>query len=147
MKKPVALLLALVFCCVVLVACGGGGAPATLTKETIVGKWESNMGPLMGGGDLMVEIEFTADGQYITSVDKGEFRSYLEDLYEKMGLPGDLSAAIDTAIETFESGAKSTYSFDGETLKLAEITVKYTYKDGVLTITQDGVDMVLNYVG
>lgn len=146
MKKLFALLLALVFCGAVLVACGGG-APATLTKETIVGKWETNMGPLMGGGDLMVEIEFTADGQYITSVDKGEFRSYLEDLYEKMGLPGDVSGAIDSAIETFESGAKSTYSFDGETLKLAELTVKYTYKDGVLTITQDGVDMVLNYVG
>ena len=123
MKKLIAILLTVVLSCALLVACGGGGAPAELTKETIVGKWEADMGALMGGGELMVEIEFTADGKYITSVDEDTFRDFATALYSSMGITTGLDTMIDAALASFESSAVSTYSFDGTTLVLAEETV------------------------
>lgn len=150
MKKLVALLLALVLSCLLLTACGGGGAPAELTKETIVGKWESDMGATLGGaGKVTATIEFTADGKYITTLNDGEYRQYLKDMYEGLNLPGnmDINEMIDMAIEAFNESSISTYSFDGEKFVLGGAEVDFEYKDGVITVTQLGVSWTMTYLG
>ena len=153
MKKLICVLLTLILSCTLLVACGGGGdAPAELTKETIVGKWECDMGALLGGGKLVSIMEFTEDGKYITSIDTDEYRKFLKDLYATMPEYANLDAsvldsAINMAMSAFESMATSTYSFDGTKLTLSEVDVEFTYVDGVFTITMEGQDMVLTYIG
>ena len=149
MKKLVALLLALVLACALLTACGGN-APAELTPETIVGKWEADMGATLGGtGKVTATIEFTADGKYVTTLNDGEYRQYLKDMYEGLNLPGnmDINEMIDKAIAAFNESSISTYSFDGETLKLGGMKVDFEYKDGVITVTQLGVSWTMTYLG
>ena len=109
--------------------------------------------------ELTVTFEFKDDNTYRMSVEKDALKTAFEDLFTDEAFLKDLGVSAEDMQQAIDSGdldldelaegmeAEMTesgeYSFDGKTLKLDGETIKYSYGNGTLTLTDEETEIVL----